>query len=108
MKKFLTYAGVLLISLFFFVNCFAELSAVDLNSGQDTPNYFTSLGNSCPRSPNCDYNSNFIKLSDANRCGCCSCHGGAIGCAGGAVGQIVCGDGTYAEGCNCQYLVNNG
>jgi hypothetical protein len=97
---------IVFISLFFSSVCFAQLGAVDMNAGKDTPNYFTSLGNTCPHPVNCAFGTNFLNLSDANKCGCCACDGGAVGCAGGAHGQIVCGDGTYANGCNCQYTVN--
>lgn len=98
--------AILLIGLFFSSICCAQLGAVDMNAGQDPPSYVSTIGNACPHPLTCDYGTNFLHLSDANRCGCCGCHGGSTGCAGGAHGQIVCADGTYAQGCGCQYTVN--
>ena len=59
----------------------------------------------CPQPVNCAAGSNFLTLADANYCGCCSCHGGALGCSGGAKGRIICEDGTVAQACSCQYIV---
>ncbi len=76
------------------------------NAGVDPPSYINELPNLCPRPVNCAYGANFMHLSDANKCKCCDCHGGALGCTGGAQGFIICGDGTYAQACHCQFSVN--
>lgn len=65
----------------------------------------SSLTGICPQPVNCAPGSSFIRLSDANLCGCCACHGGAQGCSGGAKGRIICQDGTVASSCVCQYTV---
>lgn len=59
----------------------------------------------CPQPINCANGANFLTLADADYCGCCSCHGGAIGCTGGAKGRIICQDGTVAGACACQYII---
>lgn len=95
---------VLLLSGFFSIVAGAQVAAVNLNA-PDPPLYYQMLGNACPKPVNCAYGSNFFQLSDADLCGCCRCDGGAIGCSGGAQGRIICADGSYAQGCNCQYRV---
>ena len=96
----------LLLCVFFSGYCFAQLGVVPMNTGHDAPSYATALGNTCPRPVNCADGASFLTLSAANQCGCCTCNGGAVGCAGGGQGQIVCADGTYASQCKCQYTVN--
>ncbi|MFN7096192.1 MAG: hypothetical protein ACK4PR_01325 [Gammaproteobacteria bacterium] len=101
MRKLVT--GLLLL---FSIAGYAQLGTVDLNAGHDPTSYVNSLGNTCPRPINCTPGTNFLRLSDANRCGCCACDGGSVGCAGGTNGQVVCADGTYAKDCNCRYNIN--
>lgn len=104
MRHKLSIRSILFLALFFFTTSWAQLGTVNLNT-PDTPTYYQMLGLNCPKPINCTYGSNFLHLSDATFCGCCKCNGGPIGCSGGSKGQIVCADGTYAQGCRCQYLV---
>ncbi len=48
----------------------------------------------CARS----YLQQFMQLSDNNRSGCCSRHGGVCGCSGG---RTKCCDGTLSPTCQC-------
>ncbi len=87
--------------------CWASVEGIaDLNAGADPPSYLDTLPNMCPRPVNCAHGANFLRLSDADECGCCDCHGNAQGCTGGAEGYIICGDGTYARACKCRFSVN--
>ncbi len=44
------------------------------------------------------YLQQFMQLSDNNRSGCCSRHGGVCGCSGG---RTKCCDGTLSPTCQC-------
>ncbi len=47
----------------------------------------------------------FMQLSDNNRSGCCSRHGGVCGCSGG---RTKCCDGTLSPTCQCFMDENKG
>lgn len=101
MKMWIGLGGLLLSSY-----CFAALSTVNMNPGKTEPTYQQNL-QTCPHPVNCSYGANYLRLSDANSCGCCACDGGSVGCSGGAKGYVVCADGTYATGCACQYIIRS-
>lgn len=86
---------------------YAWLLSILLLSGMESAQAWNvdSLTAICPQPVNCTYGSNFLSLADANYCGCCGCHGGAVGCSGGAKGRIICADNTVASACSCQYIV---
>ena len=51
------------------------------------------------------YLQQLMKLSDNNRSGCCSRHGGVCGCSGG---RTKCCDGTLSPTCQCFMDENKG
>lgn len=81
-----------------------------------TPNpSFYCTGDKCPEVPpgtlNNEYphaicakeyrcEGDYIEKIVANKCGCCACNGGSVGCAGG---KVICEDGTFSQMCRCNF-----
>jgi len=80
-----------------------------------TSERFYCTGSQCPERPVGVYNNEYpnaicvkeyrcegyyLEKKVANRCGCCACNGGSIGCAGN---QVLCRDGTFSQMCRCRY-----
>jgi len=79
---------------------FATVPFTTGNSNQFSPSQ-------CKKPIKCGADVNYRSLTEANACGCCTCDGGAAGCAGGAKGRVICMNGQIASNCACQYTLSN-
>lgn len=95
------FIRVSLISIFFLLISLSNYA----EEGLVVTSQFSASEPICPYRVHCVPGTNFFSLTDANICGCCYCHGGAVGCAGGFKGRIICADTTIADKCRCQMII---